>query len=73
MQKSDQPITYDGLTYSLAPENWAIYFQHDCPMADKCLYHAIALLAPEGLTHHDTVLPAARRREGSQFYIYTIN
>lgn len=53
----------DALTYSIAPDDWAICFQHDCPRADRCLRHAVALLAPADLTHHDTVLPAAR--EGS--------
>lgn len=49
------------LTYSLAPRDWAICFQDDCPMKDTCLRYAIACLAPAGLTHHSTVLPAARQ------------
>ena len=49
------------LSYSLAPHDWAICFQYDCPMKDTCLRHAIALQAPANLTHHATVLPAARQ------------
>ena len=51
----------ETLSYALAPKDWAICFQHDCPMANKCLRHAVALLAPSNLTHHNTVLPAARK------------
>lgn len=49
------------LTYSLAPHDWAICFQHDCPLAANCLRHAVALLAPADLKKHVTVLPAARQ------------
>lgn len=49
------------LTFSLAPHNWAICFQDDCPMKDTCLRYAIARLAPADLTRHVTVLPAARQ------------
>ena len=49
------------LTYSLAPHDWAICFQDDCPMKDTCLRYAIARLAPTGITHHVTVLPTARQ------------
>jgi hypothetical protein len=49
------------LTYSLAPHNWAICFQGDCPLKDTCLRYAIGQLAPADLTHHATVLPAARQ------------
>ena len=48
------------LTYSLAPYDWAICFQHDCPLAGTCLRHAVALLAPADLKKHVTVLPTAR-------------
>ena len=48
------------LTYSLAPDEWAICFQHDCPMAEACLRHAVGLLTPATLTQHITVLPGAR-------------
>ena len=49
------------LTYSLAPHDWAICFQGDCPMKDTCLRYAIGQLAPADLTHHATILPAARQ------------
>ena len=49
------------LTYSLAPDEWAICFQNDCPMKNTCLRYAIARLAPADITHHVTVLPAARQ------------
>ncbi|MBR1682418.1 MAG: hypothetical protein IJ700_03565 [Bacteroidaceae bacterium] len=48
------------LTYKDAPHDWAICFQDDCPRRERCLRHAVALLAPPALTHHATVLPAAR-------------
>ena len=48
------------LTYYQAPHDWAICFQDDCPLKDTCLRHAIARLAPDSLTHHSIVLPAAR-------------
>lgn len=51
----------DKLTYALAPYNWAICFQHDCPLAEQCLRHAIALLTPAGITQHNSVLPTARK------------
>lgn len=51
------------LTYSLAPHDWAICFQDDCPMKDTCLRYAIARLVPTGITHHVTVLPAARQED----------
>lgn len=53
----------EELTYSLAPHDWAICFQHDCPLAGGCLRHAIAALMPASVTHHHTVLPAARDGE----------
>lgn len=49
------------LSFKDAPHDWAICFQDDCPLHDRCLRHRIALLAPAGLTHHTTVLPAARQ------------
>ena len=49
------------LTYSLAPYNWAICFQDDCPMKDTCLRYAIARLVPADIHHHNTVLPSARQ------------
>ena len=49
------------LTYSLAPHDWAICFQDDCPMKDTCLRRAVARLAPPTLTCHITVLPTARQ------------
>ena len=48
------------LDFSLAPKDWAICFQNDCPLKDTCLRYAIGNLAPATLTHHATVLPAAR-------------
>lgn len=48
------------LKYSDAPDDWAICYQNDCPLADQCLRRAVARLAPSELTHHATVLPAAR-------------
>ena len=56
------------LSYSLAPSDWAICYEHDCPLADKCLRHAVALLAPSNLTHHNTVLPAAREGDTCRLF-----
>jgi len=52
----------------MAPTNWAICFQHDCPMAERCLRHAVALLAPAGLTQHNTVLPSAREGDTCRLF-----
>ena len=57
------------LSYSDAPHNWAICFQDECPLAATCLRHAVALLAPDGLTHHHTVLPAAREAAPCRLYV----
>lgn len=56
------------LTYSLAPHDWAICFQHDCPLSNNCLRYAIAQLAPPDLTHHATVLPAARQDDRCRLF-----
>lgn len=61
----------EKLTYSLAPRNWAICFQHECPLADKCLRHAVALLAPAELEYHKTVLPGARKGDRCSLYVTT--
>ena len=53
------------LTYSLAPDDWALCFQHDCPMAESCLRHAVGLLAPVGLAQHATVLPGVTVGDGA--------
>ena len=49
------------LTYSLAPDDWALCFHHDCPLAEACLRHAVGLLAPPSLTRHAIVMPGARQ------------
>jgi len=49
------------LDYRDVPGSWAICFQNDCPLCGHCLRHTAALLAPADLTHHATVLPAARK------------
>ena len=49
------------LDFSLAPTHWAICFQDECPLKNACLRYAIGHMAPAKLTHHSTVLPAARR------------
>ena len=49
------------LTYSLAPDDWALCFLHDCPLAEACLRHAVGLLAPPSLTRHAIVMPGARQ------------
>lgn len=56
------------LSFSLVPKNWAICYQHDCPLANRCLRHAAALLAPADLTHHNTVLPAAREGDTCRLF-----
>lgn len=56
------------LSFSDAPHNWAICFQNDCPLADCCLRHAVALLTPKNLTHHATVLPAAREGDHCRLF-----
>ena len=56
------------LSFSLAPRDWAICYQHDCPWANRCLRHAVALLAPANLTHHNTVLPAAREGDTCRLF-----
>ena len=59
------------LSYKDAPHNWAICFQDDCPLSAQCLRHAIAKLAPPTLTHHVTVLPAARKGDRCTFFATT--
>ncbi len=59
------------LTYKDAPHDWAICFQHDCPLCDRCLRHAVALLVPPTLTHHVTVLPAAREADRCRLFATT--
>ena len=56
------------LSYKDAPRDWAICFQNDCPLSDHCLRHAVALLAPPTLTHHTTVLPAAREGDHCRLF-----
>lgn len=56
------------LTYKDAPHDWAICFQNDCPLSDRCLRHAVAQLAPPTLTHHVTVLPAAREGDHCRLF-----
>ena len=51
------------LHFSDIPHDWAICFQQDCPLADTCLRHHAAMLAPESLRYHNTVLPGARNAE----------
>ena len=57
------------LNYEDVPRNWAICFHAECPIADKCLRRHAATLAPEGLSHHECVLPAARQDDGCTMYV----
>ena len=59
------------LSYKDAPRDWAICFQNDCPLSDRCLRHAVAQLAPSTLTHHVTVLPAARQGDQCSLFAST--
>ena len=59
------------LTYKDAPHDWAICYQNDCPLSDRCLRHAVAQLAPPTLTHHVTVLPAARQGDHCRLFAST--
>ena len=52
-------------SYSLVPYNWAICYQTDCPLAAQCLRRHAAILAPEAMTSHVVVLPAARKDDGT--------
>lgn len=52
-------------SYSDVPNDWAICYLTDCPLAGQCLRHQAALLAPESLTAHAVVLPAARKEDGT--------
>ena len=52
-------------SYSLVPYNWAICYLADCPLAAQCLRRHAAMLAPETLTSHFAVLPAARKDDGT--------
>lgn len=54
--------------YKDAPHDWAICFQHDCPLAERCLRHAVAMLVPAEVIRHVTVLPSAR--EGDQCRLF---
>jgi len=49
-----------NLHFSDVPKEWAICFQHDCPLADTCLRYHAASLVPGDLKHHECVLPGAR-------------
>ena len=48
------------LTFSDIPHNWAICYDAACPLAKQCLRHHAAMLAPDTLLEHNTVLSAAR-------------
>lgn len=56
------------LSYPLAPHDWAICYQDDCPMKDSCLRRAIARLAPATVKKHVTVLPIARDGDHCPFF-----
>ena len=48
------------LQFSDIPQQWAICYQTDCPLASTCLRHHAATLVPADLLHHECVLPGAR-------------
>lgn len=54
--------------FSLAPKDWAICFQNDCPLKEACLRYTFGQLAPTSLTHHATVLPAARQGDDCRLF-----
>lgn len=58
-----------SLQFSDVPHNWAICYQHDCPLADTCLRHHAAMLAPANLMYHVSVLPGARTAEGCTLFV----
>ena len=57
------------LTYADAPHNWALCFQNECPLHDTCLRYAVGTLMPANVTHHEVVLPSARKAEGCSHYV----
>ena len=52
------------LQFSDVPRDWALCFQHDCPLVAFCLRHHAATLAPADLRKHNCVLPGARTGDG---------
>jgi hypothetical protein len=58
-------IVMKHFSFSDVPDDWAICYQADCPLADQCLRRQAAMLAPESLTSHAVVLPAARKGNGT--------
>lgn len=57
------------LTYEDAPYNWALCFQNECPLRDTCLRFAVGQLMPDSVTHHETVLPTARKDDRCCHYV----
>ena len=49
------------LHYSNVPKEWALCFNEQCPMANKCLRYIVYTLAPETECSHQCVLPQAWR------------
>lgn len=57
-----------ALQFADIPHDWAICYQHDCPLAGECLRHHAAVVAPDNLRYHNTVLHAARTDEGCTLF-----
>ena len=55
--------------YSDFPSNWAICYQHECPLAETCLRHHAAELAPADLRNHNCVLPGARKDDACALFV----
>lgn len=50
---------YSDFNFDLVPASWPVCFVADCPLADSCLHHLVALHLPEELTWGPAVYPTA--------------
>lgn len=57
------------LRFNDVPRDWAICYQTGCPLAGSCLRRHVAELAPANLSHHDCVLPGARKGNSCDCFI----
>lgn len=54
----------------MAPSDWAVCFQDECPLAASCLRHAVGLLVPSSVTSHNCVLPNARKDDDCRLFVH---
>ena len=47
------------LTFNDAPSGYALYFNHDCPLHDRCMHYYMGQLAPDDKTSGAAIYPSA--------------